>query len=339
MLRAVGIVVAVAFGGVAVWLIVTGTTQKRLEIGVLLGLWGALLGAYSMFSARRRDPAVASDGAAASAWDGHDLALRAGGFVERSDDAAARQQYEYRLEEMLRRQIHAALGPEVASLRSEVAALRSELVEKVGGQIRLERIETTRVIGSDIEALQQEVRQLKISRRPDDFTDFGPHVAAQSGAAGLAAASEYAATRVFSSESEPLSAQPASRPPAGGPAAEATQVIAVVACEPEPAVHLPAAGAFQPAAIPDPVPGDPFAALPRLTRFTDFALDPIEPTPDPPSRSTSGQRRAEPDEPRRGAPAPGGRHAVSEPPRGGRRRRESGGGDVLAQILERGGAN
>src|SRR5438105_3385991 len=50
------------------------------------------------------------------------------------------------------------------------AALRaaSEVVGKVGGELRLERIETTRIIGSDIEALQREVRQLKTGR----LTDF-----------------------------------------------------------------------------------------------------------------------------------------------------------------------
>ena len=47
---------------------------------------------------------------------------------------------------------------ELAELRAEVAALRNELLEKVGGQLRLERIETTRLIGSDLEALQHEVR-------------------------------------------------------------------------------------------------------------------------------------------------------------------------------------
>ena len=49
----------------------------------------------------------------------------------------------------------------MAGLRSEVTALRNELVEKVGGQLHLERIETTRLIGSDLEALQHEVRQLR----------------------------------------------------------------------------------------------------------------------------------------------------------------------------------
>ena len=52
-LRGLGFGAAVILGAVAIWLIVTSTTDsKRIEIGVLLGLWGLLLGAYSMFGSR-----------------------------------------------------------------------------------------------------------------------------------------------------------------------------------------------------------------------------------------------------------------------------------------------
>lgn len=291
----------------------TGRTQQRVQLGVLLGLWGALLGAYTMFSARYRDPGGAPEDTSAEP----DLA---GTSLERSEDAAARQQYEFRLEEMLRRQIQAALGPEVASLRAEVAALRSELVEKVGGQIRLERIETTRVIGSDIEALQQEVRQLK-ARRLDDFADFGPHAAAMGEVPGATVAEH---SRVVAPAAESVPPEPV-----GGPSGiEATQVFAAVASEPAVAT-----------ATPEAVFRDPFAAMPRLTRFTDFPLDPVGATSEPPVPGESGQRRDQPAEPLPSPAAAGGRHAVSEPPRGGRRRRDSGGGDVLARILDREGAS
>ena len=72
-----------------------------------------------------------------------------------------RREFQARLEKVLRREVQEGLARELAGLRAEVAALRSELVEKVGGQLRLERIETTRLIGSDLEALQQQVRELK----------------------------------------------------------------------------------------------------------------------------------------------------------------------------------
>ncbi len=64
---------------------------------------------------------------------------------------------------MVRREIETiqrVVGDQLGRLREDVSALRGDLVDQVGGKIRLERIETTRVIGSDIEALQNEVRQL-----------------------------------------------------------------------------------------------------------------------------------------------------------------------------------
>jgi hypothetical protein len=57
-----------------------------------------------------------------------------------------------------------ALSEHVARLRGEVALLRNDLVEQVNGQLRLERTETTRALGSDIEGLQQEIRRLAASR-------------------------------------------------------------------------------------------------------------------------------------------------------------------------------
>ena len=52
------------------------------------------------------------------------------------------------------------MNEQIGLLRDEVAALRAEVVDKLGGQLRLERIETTRLIGSDLEALQHEIRRL-----------------------------------------------------------------------------------------------------------------------------------------------------------------------------------
>ena len=64
------------------------------------------------------------------------------------------------------------LVEQLSSLRAEVAALRAEVVDKLGGQLRLERIETTRVIGSDLEALQHEIRRLAAAR-PDSLAALG----------------------------------------------------------------------------------------------------------------------------------------------------------------------
>jgi len=165
VLRGAGFALAVALGAVAVWLIVTSTTQKRLELGVLAGLWGLLLGAFCAFGTRRgqRDEL-----ATPMPGSGQELALRGIGYMERADESAARRNFEARLEQMLRQEIQTTLGREIASLREEVASLRNDLLEKVGGQLRLERIETTRVIGSDIEALQREIDQQKIYYHPNN---------------------------------------------------------------------------------------------------------------------------------------------------------------------------
>ena len=164
VLRGFGMAVAVVLGAGAVWLIVTADTQKGTRIGALVGFWALLLAAFALVGTRHphRPPAET----------GQELNLRARGGISRVDDVGMGREYERRLEEMLRREIQAAVGFELAALRADVSALRSELVEKVGGQLRLERIETTRVIGSDIEALQHEVRQLMVARQSPELGSF-----------------------------------------------------------------------------------------------------------------------------------------------------------------------
>ncbi|MCW2496670.1 DUF6779 domain-containing protein, partial [Jatrophihabitans sp.] len=165
LLRAFGFAAAVVLGGVAIWLIVTSTSQKRIEIGVLTGLWGLLLGACSVFGSRQdhQQAAVADPGTA--------LGIRSDAALARAQDAAAQREFQARLEAMLRREVQESVGRELAGLRSEVSALRAEILEKVGGQLRLERTETTRLFGSDLEALQREVRQLKVRQLGDGSVD------------------------------------------------------------------------------------------------------------------------------------------------------------------------
>jgi hypothetical protein len=157
--------VAVVLGAVAVWLIVTSTTQKRIELGILAGLWGLLLGTFSVLGSRRVVQPVAVE-----ASPGAEVELRSATQLERNADAQARREYEAHLEQMLREEVRQTMGSELAEMRAEIAQLRSELLEKVGGQLRLERIETTRLIGSDLEALQDEVRKLKFSKSPDELS-------------------------------------------------------------------------------------------------------------------------------------------------------------------------
>src|SRR5206468_4145700 len=105
VLRGIGFAVAVALGAVAVWLIVTSTTQKRIELGVLAGLWAAMVGAFSMFGTRRILHPLESD-YAVSDGPGSALELRsAAAEVERAEEAAARRAHEVRLESLLRHEI------------------------------------------------------------------------------------------------------------------------------------------------------------------------------------------------------------------------------------------
>jgi len=166
VLRALGFALALGLGAVGVWLIVTGDSQKAVRLGALGSLWGLLLGSFVMFGSRRHHDAA----------PGTDLMPASSGKLVPASDAAAQREYEQRLVALLRREIQAGMNAEVAALRTELAELRTELLDKVGGQIALERIETTRIIGSDLEALQREVRELRqgaTGEEPDADTD-GP---------------------------------------------------------------------------------------------------------------------------------------------------------------------
>lgn len=157
MLRAVGFVAAVVLGIISIWLIVTSDSTKNLRIGALCGFWGLLVGGFSVFGRHLQQPA----GSASAAGE---LALRGRGAVERPEDARARLDFEMRLVQLLRREVQETMSGEIAKLSADVQALRTEFVDKVGGELRLERVETTRVFGSDIEALQAEINQLKRAR-------------------------------------------------------------------------------------------------------------------------------------------------------------------------------
>ncbi|MEO7261450.1 MAG: DUF6779 domain-containing protein [Jatrophihabitantaceae bacterium] len=192
--RVAVIAVAVVLGALALCLVVFGTSQKQLQLGVLLGLWAALIAACLIFADRRGQPeaetAAGLDRAEAAelgearlqiialqqeqletarqAHSSQEVELRQSSELQLAREAGARRESELGLESSLRREIERVMIEQLGSLREEVAALRAEVVDKLGGQVRLERIETTRVIGSDLEALQHEIRRLA-SGRADSF--------------------------------------------------------------------------------------------------------------------------------------------------------------------------
>ena len=188
MARKAAVAASAVLGAAAVCLVVFGASQKQLQLGVLLGLWSALIAAFLIF---RTGPAQSDQTpdaelaevqsraaelheaqlrvfaeqqeqleAARQASFSQEIQLRQFGELQMAREAQARRESDLALEASLRREIEQVLVEQLGSLREEVAALRAEVVDKLGGQLRLERIETTRVIGSDLEALQHEIRRL-----------------------------------------------------------------------------------------------------------------------------------------------------------------------------------
>jgi hypothetical protein len=306
-------VLAVALAGIAAWLIVTGDdSARRVQIGVLVGIWGALIAAFCLFDARRthqQEPIALAPQPSST-----ELELRSARTqLERAEEVAARRAHEARLEQLLRVEIQSAVVREVGALRAEIAELRSELLEKVGNQVRLERIETTRVIGSDLEALQQQVRRLQEVTSPAFPIQRDP-------------------APLVAQVVEPAPAP--EPPPTPVPHVETTGPIRIeqelrAAAPPE---------ASRPSPSPSPTPEreavtlplqsdertDTLSGLPRIEPFTAFELDPVESEPD-----YTGRRRRR-DEDRAGADA----EAES---RGRRHRSDDDGDDLLARLLAREG--
>jgi hypothetical protein len=163
-LRALGIVVAVVLAVVAVVAVSFGSSTKQDQLGVIAGLWSALIFAVTFYGIRHHKDER-------QVGRGGELEVRQLAELESVAATAARGEYEQQLQDMVQRElakVQRAVLAQLDELQAEVAGLRGDLVEKVGGQLRLERIETTRVIGSDIENLQHEVRRLAIAR--DAFT-------------------------------------------------------------------------------------------------------------------------------------------------------------------------
>ena len=282
VLRAIGLVVAVALAGVAAWLVVTGNeSPRRVQLGVLAGLWSALLAGFALYGARRATNLDVDPGRPTST----ELELRSVRTeLERAEEAAARRTHEARLEQLLRAEVQAAITREITSLRAEIADLRGELLEKVGNQVRLERIETTRVIGSDLEALQHEVRQLQAVTR--EAGDVGTMRAPVAEPPTLRPIVEPARVRPVSRETAEIQAdvQPAT-------SERVTEQVTERVVEPEP---------------PRPTPTVDWNA--------DRAGEQEPPRPTPPPADWLIGRGAEP-EPPRPTPPPADGPAEPEPPR------------------------
>ncbi len=302
------IAVAGALGTAAVCLVVFGVSQKQLQLGILLGLWSALLGAFLIFGERgdgsAADPAAGLEQARAQAAELHEaqlkvvaqqqeqleaarqayfsseIELRQFGEQQLARDADARRESEQKMQAALRREIERVLVDQLGSLREEVAALRAEVVDKLGGQLRLERIETTRVIGSDLEALQHEIRRLAASR-----TD-GLAVPADAGRDGMGTQSA-SAEAARDGASRIVDAELVEFPP---PATALPQVARPEPVRSEPTRPEPVRSE---STRPEPVRSEPapFAGLPRLSPLPED-LDLISGAQDSDAEERAGRRRA-----------------------------------------------
>jgi hypothetical protein len=317
VLRTLGAIVALLLGVLAVALAIFGSTTRDVQLGMLIGLWAALIGVFAAVTGRHNYYDTVA---------GSEVELRRDGDVELASVAAERREFQQQLEVMLRREMERVLRNEVGALRDEIAALRGEVLDQLGGQLRLERIETTRLIGSDLEALQNEVRRLAELR--DARTSVFPAIASYlpQNAITEAPRTPVPAAPLFS----PAAVPPAAPAPVAVPAANLTSPLPYVpptpppAVPPEPAPAVPVTSAvpMTPAAevapaapAPPSVSAQPTpapAAVPRSSPsaypFPDLpSLSPFTPYPEPTSVTTQTAAPAAvtpPASPQPAAPAP-----------------------------------
>lgn len=153
-LRTLALVAAVAIALASTAAVVLSDDPETLRLAVVGALWAFVLAA---FAAPRRRESGASAGEPGTA-----LELRRTYEIELEKEVAARREYELQLEVYLRRELERGLAEDVAALRDEVGQMRGEMIDRLDGELRMERIETTRLIGGSLRALQDEARRLGI---------------------------------------------------------------------------------------------------------------------------------------------------------------------------------
>ena len=152
-LRTAALVAAVLVALASTAAVVLSDDPETLRLAVVGALWAFVLAAFA--APRRREPE--SDGGPGSA-----LELRRTYEIELQKEVAARREYELQLEVYLRRELERGLAEDVAALRDEVGRMRGEMIDRLDGELRMERIETTRLIGGSLQALREEARRLGI---------------------------------------------------------------------------------------------------------------------------------------------------------------------------------
>jgi len=167
-LRTLALVAAVAIALASTAAVVLSDDPETLRLAVVGALWAFVLAAFAA-PRRRESGAPAGD-------PGTALELRRTYEIELEREVAARREYELQLEVYLRRELERGLAEDVAALREEVGRMRGEMIDRLDGELRMERIETTRLIGGSLRALQDEARRLGIGMPvpPELAADYPP---------------------------------------------------------------------------------------------------------------------------------------------------------------------
>jgi len=153
-LRTLALVAAVAIALASTAAVVISDDPQTLRLAVVGALWAFVLATFAAPRRRESDAAAGDPGSA--------LELRRTYEIELEKEVAARREYELQLEVYLRRELERGLAEDVAALRDEVGRMRGEMIDRLDGELRMERIETTRLIGGSLRALQDEARRLGI---------------------------------------------------------------------------------------------------------------------------------------------------------------------------------
>jgi hypothetical protein len=177
-LRTLALVAAVAIALASTAAVVLSDDPQTLRLAVVGALWAFVLAAFAAPRRRESDAPAGDPGTA--------LELRRTYEIELEKEVAARREYELQLEVYLRRELERGLAEDVAALREEVGRMRGEMIDRLDGELRMERIETTRLIGGSLRALQDEARRLGIGLPvPPELAADYPAEPARDGPAGF----------------------------------------------------------------------------------------------------------------------------------------------------------
>ena len=167
-LRTLALVAAVAIALASTAAVVLSDDPETLRLAVVGALWAFVLAAFGAPRRRESDASAGDPGTA--------LELRRTYEIELEKEVAARREYELQLEVYLRRELERGLAEDVAALRDEVGRMRGDMIDRLDGELRMERIETTRLIGGSLRALQDEARRLGIGLPvpPELAADYPP---------------------------------------------------------------------------------------------------------------------------------------------------------------------